>query len=127
MPLSWNEIRSRALAFSREWADAASENAQAKPFWIDFFDVFGISSKRVASFEEPVKKLGDKQGFIDLFWKGVLLVEHKSRGKDLDKAYGRKSFASEAERVAFLFQRYQTLTSLLPKASAKVRGRKKLA
>ena len=47
MPLSWNEIRSRALAFSREWADAASKNAQAKPFWIDFFDVFGISSKRV--------------------------------------------------------------------------------
>lgn len=89
MPLSWNEIRSRALAFSREWADAASENAQAKPFWIDFFDVFGVSSKRVASFEEPVKKLGDKQGFIDLFWKGVLLVEHKSRGKDLDKAYGQ--------------------------------------
>ena len=87
MPLSWNEIRNRALAFSREWADAASENAQAKPFWVEFFDVFGISSKRVASFEEPVKKLGDKQGFIDLFWKGVLLVEHKSRGKDLDRAY----------------------------------------
>ena len=87
MPLSWNEIRSRALAFSREWADAASENAQAKPFWIDFFDVFGVSSKRVASFEEPVKKLGERQGFIDLFWKGVLLVEHKSRGKNLDKAY----------------------------------------
>jgi hypothetical protein len=39
--------------------------------------VFGISRKRVASFEEPVKKLGNKQGFIDLFWKGVLLIEPK--------------------------------------------------
>jgi hypothetical protein len=87
MPLSWNEIRSRAHAFAKEWADAESENAQAKPFWIEFFKVFGISSKRVASFEEPVRKLGDKQGFIDLLWKGTLLVEHKSRGKDLDKAY----------------------------------------
>ncbi len=87
MPLSWNEIRSRAHAFAREWAAAESENAQAKPFWIEFFNVFGISSKRVASFEEPVRKLGDKQGFIDLLWKGTLLVEHKSRGKDLDKAY----------------------------------------
>ncbi len=87
MPLSWNEIRSRAHAFAREWADAESENAQAKPFWIEFFNVFGISSKRVASFEEPVRKLGDRQGFIDLLWKGTLLVEHKSRGKDLDKAY----------------------------------------
>ncbi|HRH82259.1 MAG TPA: hypothetical protein PLW81_14560 [Thiobacillaceae bacterium] len=87
MPLSWNEIRGRAHAFAREWADAESENAQAKPFWIEFFNVFGISSKRVASFEEPVRKLGDKPGFIDLLWKGTLLVEHKSRGKDLDKAY----------------------------------------
>lgn len=87
MPLSWNEIRSRAMAFSKEWNEEASEHANAKSFWDEFFNVFGISRKRVASFEEPVKKLGDKQGFIDLFWKGVLLVEHKSRGKDLDKAY----------------------------------------
>lgn len=31
MPLSWNEIRSRALTFSKHWADAANEDAQAKP------------------------------------------------------------------------------------------------
>jgi hypothetical protein len=43
----------------------------------------------VASFEEPAKKLGDRRGFMDLFWKGTLLVEHKSRGKDLDRAFGR--------------------------------------
>jgi hypothetical protein len=48
--------------------------------------VFGISRRRVASFEQPIKKLDNKQGFIDLLWKGVILVEHKSRGKDLDKA-----------------------------------------
>ncbi len=87
MPLSWNEIRSRALEFSKRWEHEYSENAEAKPFWIEFLNVFGIDRKRVASFEEPVKKLGDKQGYIDLFWKGMLLVEHKSRGKDLDKAY----------------------------------------
>ena len=51
MPLSWNEIKSRALAFSREWADASSE---AKPFWITFFEIFGISYKRVATYEHPV-------------------------------------------------------------------------
>ncbi|WP_420844127.1 type IIL restriction-modification enzyme MmeI [Hymenobacter busanensis] len=34
-----------------------------------------------------MKKLSGKQGFIDLFWKGTLLVAHKSRGKDLDRAY----------------------------------------
>jgi hypothetical protein len=87
MPLSWNEIKTRALAFSKEWQQESSEDAEAKSFWDNYFNVFGISRKRVASFEEPVKKLGDKQGFIDLFWKGVLIVEHKSRGKSLDKAY----------------------------------------
>lgn len=87
MPLGWIEIKSRALAFSKEWEHESSEDAEAKSFWDGFFNIFGISRKRLASFEEPVKKLGDKQGFIDLFWKGVLLVEHKSRGKNLDKAY----------------------------------------
>ena len=87
MPLSWNEIKSRALTFSRTWADASNEDAQAKAFWIDFFEIFGITNKRVASFELNVKKLGDRQGFVDLFWPGMLLVEHKSRGKNLDLAF----------------------------------------
>jgi hypothetical protein len=87
MALSWNEIKSRAINFSKEWESEAREHAESQSFWNDFFNVFGISRKRVASFEEPVKKLGEKRGRIDLFWKGTLLVEHKSKGKDLDKAY----------------------------------------
>lgn len=87
MPLSWNEIKSRAIAFSKEWENVESENADSKPFWVEFFNVFGITQRRVSSFEHPVTRLGDRRGFIDLFWKGVLLVEHKSRGRDLDKAY----------------------------------------
>ena len=87
MALSWNEIKKRAIEFSKEWEDEAREEAEAKSFWDGFFNVFGISRRRVATFEEPVKKLGDKQGFIDLFWKGQIIVEHKSRGRDLDKAY----------------------------------------
>ena len=90
MPLSWNEIKSRALTFSRTWADAANEDSQGKPFWIAFFEIFGITDKRVATFEHAVKKLpGAKaktDGFVDLFWPGMLLVEQKSRGKNLDAA-----------------------------------------
>jgi hypothetical protein len=74
------------LLFSKTWADASNEDSQAKPFWIDFFEIFGITNKRVATFELHVKKLGGAQGFMDLFWPGVLLVEHKSRGKSLDAA-----------------------------------------
>ena len=90
MPLSWNEIKSRALTFSRTWADAANEDSQGKPFWIDFFEIFGITNKRVATFEHAVKKLpglkAKTDGFVDLFWPGMLLVEQKSRGKNLDAA-----------------------------------------
>lgn len=87
MPLSWNEIKDRALAFSREWQHAESEDADAKSFWDAFFNIFGVSRRRVASFERKVKKLDGRDGFIDLLWKGVVLIEHKSRGKDLDRAY----------------------------------------
>jgi hypothetical protein len=89
MPLSWNEIKTRAVAFSNKWKDEESEDAEAKSFWDDFFNVFGISRRRVATFEQKVKKIDDKQGFIDLLWKGVILIEHKSRGKDLIKAYNQ--------------------------------------
>ncbi len=91
MPLSWNEIRDRALAFSREWPDETSEDAEAKSFWDGFFNVYGVTRRRVASFETPVKKGDGHGGFIDLLWKGLLLVEHKSRGKDLDRA-ARQAF-----------------------------------
>lgn len=89
MPLSWNEIKDRALKFSREWADECSEDAEAKSFLDAFFNVFGVPRKRVATFEQRVKKIGDKEGYIDLLWKGILLIEHKSRGKDLDRAFSQ--------------------------------------
>ena len=87
MTLSWNEIKDRALNFSKEWADTLNEEADAKPFLVEFFKVFGITSKRVSTFEHRVKKLNDKDGYIDLLWKGMILIEMKSRGKNLDRAF----------------------------------------
>jgi hypothetical protein len=87
MPLPWNEIKDRALKFFHEWADESSEDAEAKSFWDAFFTVFGVPRRRVATFEQPVRKSDGHGGFIDLLWKGILLVEHKSRGKDLDRAF----------------------------------------
>src|SRR5665213_1804967 len=86
MRLSWNEIRVRAARFSDEWKNARHERGESQTFYNEFFEVFGVTRRRVASFEEPVKKLGDDRGFIDLFWKGVLLVEQKSAGRDLTRA-----------------------------------------
>src|SRR3989442_15033787 len=86
MRLSWNEIRVRAARFADEWKHAHYEKSESQTFYNEFFEIFGITRRRVANFEEPVKRLGDARGFIDLFWKGVLLVEQKSAGRDLIRA-----------------------------------------
>jgi hypothetical protein len=86
MPISWNEIRQNAIRFASEWAGATSESAEKQTFWNEFFAVFGIRRRTVAAFEEPVRNIAGDYGFIDLFWRGMLLVEHKSRGRDLGKA-----------------------------------------
>ncbi len=86
MRLSWNEIRARAARFADEWKHAHYERGESQTFYNEFFEIFGITRRRVASFEEPVRLLGHERGFIDLFWKGVLLVEQKSAGRDLNRA-----------------------------------------
>ncbi|MGF7218825.1 hypothetical protein GGR92_005004 [Spirosoma lacussanchae] len=87
MALSWTEIKDRALRFANEWKTEASEDAEAKSFWDDFFNVFGVSRRRLAQFERAVERPGRSRGFVDLFWPGTLVVEHKSRGRSLDDAY----------------------------------------
>lgn len=86
MRLSWNEIRQGAIRFSHDWRDVARERAEAQTFWNEFFQVFGVKRRTVAGFEEPVRTLKGTYAFIDLFWPGTLLAEHKSRGQSLDKA-----------------------------------------
>ena len=78
MPLSWTEIRDRATAFQKNWKDATSEQAESQTFWTEFLNAFGVDRKRVANFEKQVKLKRSKStrnGRIDLFWPGQLLVE----------------------------------------------------
>src|SRR5438552_665496 len=66
MALTQREIRERALAFAHDWADASRERAESQTFWNEFFNIFGITRRRVASFEEPVPRPGRAPGSIDL-------------------------------------------------------------
>ncbi len=86
MPLSWNEIRQNAIAFSREWSEATRERAESQSFWNEFFEVFGVHRRTDASFEEPVHNLKGQYNFIDLLWPGIMIAEHKSRGQNLNNA-----------------------------------------
>ena len=120
MRLSWNEVRARAAKFAREHADDKDERSQSQRFWIDFFDIFGLDSRRVTTFEKRVQQLdAAKRGFIDLYWPGTLIIEQKSAGRDLlaatRQALDYFEWLSEKERPQYLlvcdFQRFQ-LTDL---------------
>jgi len=100
MPLSWNEIRLRASNFVEEWKDKAPkarEEADAQDFQTDFLNIFGVSRRQVANFEHRVNiggqddlfdnTTGGRRGYIDLFWKGRFMIEMKTPGKDMVKAY----------------------------------------
>ena len=113
MPLSWNEIRLQASNFAEEWKDRAStakEEADAQDFQTDFLKVFGVTRRQVAHFEHRVDMshhtdiFGEKtkhsqnagrRGYIDLFWKGRIMIEMKTPGKDRKKAYEQAKEYSE--------------------------------
>jgi hypothetical protein len=84
-----NEIRIRLTALASQWKDARRETADAKLFWARFYECFGIRPESATIYEMEVEKLGGARGFIDSFIPGKLIVEHKSRGKDLDAAFNQ--------------------------------------
>lgn len=98
MSLSWNEIKTRAASFVNEWkekAPTAREEADAQTFETDFFHIFGVERSQVAIFEQKVKLQGEANGYIDLFWKAHIIIEMKSPGKDMNKAFEQaKNYAN---------------------------------
>ena len=50
MRLSWNEIRSHAAAFAKDWHGQGHERGHTQTFYNDFFEVFGVPHKKVAIF-----------------------------------------------------------------------------
>ena len=102
MPLSWNEIRHRAIAFSREWQGETREAAERHSFWSDFLNLFGVRRRTVATFEEPVKKLSGDWG------------------------YRPEPFRSDRHRIEYLFALYEQFTAPLVAAALPAReGRRR--
>lgn len=88
MPLSWKQIQLNAAAFSERWKGAYYEKGEAQTFYNELFGVFGVDRKIRAVFEKHVPVINARtgsraSGFIDVFWPGVFIAEHKSLGEDL--------------------------------------------
>ncbi len=94
MRLTWNEIRARAAAFAEEWQDARYEKGETQSFYNAFFRIFGVERRKVAQYEMAVARTGRGAGFVDLFWPRTLIVEQKSRGRDL--------FGAEQQALGYL-------------------------
>lgn len=97
MPISINDIKNKALAFSQHWATAREEavlDARAQ-----------FSQASLADLYDPVSM------------PPALHKAHQKLDAAVDKAYeangGKKTWANDAERVAFLFQLYEQATSAL--------------
>ena len=77
--------RARAFRFVESWRGETYKRGESQTFWNAFFEIFGKERKAMAVFERCAKRLHG-YGFIDLFWPGKLIVEHKSLGRSLDEA-----------------------------------------
>src|ERR1035437_9823724 len=89
-PISWNEIRERAVKFVAEWRGETRENAEAQTFWNDWFEVFGIRRRRFVQFERKAQRQSTGgRGRLDAFWDGQIAVEPKSAGQAPGEAGGR--------------------------------------
>ncbi len=111
-------MQERAKEFKEAFKDAKVERSEAQEYWIGFFKIFGIEKRRTKiTFEYAINKIDGNKGFIDCFWPGLLIIEHKSLGKNLNMAYEQlldytwSLSASQTPRYAIVsdFQRIQLI------------------
>ncbi len=79
-----------AVAFAERWKGVTEEKQYADSFWSDFFRTLcGVEDELVAGIERQKRvksSISGNQEYIDVYWKNVALIEHKSAGLNLDKA-----------------------------------------
>jgi hypothetical protein len=83
--------RRAAEDFAAKWANTTEEKKFAESFWNDFFrHLCGVEDVQIAGieFQKEVKNsISGNLNYIDVYWKDVALIEHKSAGESLDKAF----------------------------------------
>lgn len=85
--LTWTEIETRAIAFQNTWKKTNGDERQdAQTFEKDFMNIFGVDFRD--GFHEYQLRLNDGSiGYIDYFLPAKIVIEMKSKGKSLPKAY----------------------------------------
>jgi len=110
--LTLDDMQTHADEFSKYFADKGYESGFAQTFVRELCWVYGLDYRHSVEFERRIKKQ-DADGLevsginrIDGFFPGLLLVEMKSKGKDLTDAYAQAlrytGLLAEADRPRYL-------------------------
>ena len=87
--LTWEEIETRAIAFQNTWKKTEGDERQdAQTFEKDLMNVFGVDFRDGLHEYQLVLNDGSL-GYIDYFLPKKILIEMKSKGKSLAKAYSQ--------------------------------------
>ncbi len=88
MSLDYPHIREQLNRIIQDYKDAEGyERGQSQNFWTQIFNAYGVSGQvQLKAFEHRLKN--DKaQKYVDAFIPKLVMIEQKSRGLDLTKAY----------------------------------------
>lgn len=87
--LSWGAIETNAVAFAQKWKDSSGNEKQyAQTFENEFLSVFGVDSNNGVH-EHPVRNAEGVILYIDYMLPQKILIEMKSKGESLIRAYNQ--------------------------------------
>lgn len=92
MSSDYQHIREQLHRIIHDYKDAEGyERGQSQNFWTQIFNAYGVSGQvQLKAFEHRLKD--DKsQKYVDAFIPKLVMIEQKSRGLDLNKAYNQVS------------------------------------
>ncbi len=92
MSIDYQHVRPQLQKIVHDYRDAEGyERGQSQNFWTQVFNAYGVSGQtQLKAFEHRLKD-GSGQKYVDAFIPNLVIIEQKSRGVDLNKAYQQVS------------------------------------
>ena len=92
MSLDYQHIREQLRRIIHDYKDAEGyERGQSQNFWTQIFNAYGVSGQVQSKAFEHRLKNDKSQKYVDAFIPKLVMIEQKSRGVDLNKAYKQVS------------------------------------
>ena len=92
MSIDYKHVRQQLQQIVHDYKDSEGyERGQSQNFWTQVFNAYGVSGQtQTKAFEHRLKDKSN-QKYVDAFIPKLVIIEQKSRGVDLNKAYTQVS------------------------------------